>query len=148
MRTRRRFSFAAAMLALVAALVLIVAPAQAASNRQAQGRGVTSELLCESGLLTAATIDFSAAKNKGTIGGFFQIFGVGTSKFGNITGGTINPNSYSLTGTVNAFQCGGIPTSTLPAQATISGECGEGVIIHYTDTHGEVGDFRGNVICS
>jgi len=147
MRARRRISLTALMLVLLAAVVL-AAPAYSASNHQARGGGTTNQFLCPSGLLTVATIDFQATKSKGTVSGFFQIFGAGVNKFGNITDGTINSGSYTLSGVVfpGAF-CGGGST-TLPAEATISGQCGQGVTIHYRDTHGEVGDFLGNVICS
>lgn len=145
MRTRRCFSSTVAVLALVASA--FAGPASAAANHQAQGRGLTNQFLCPSGVLTPATLDFQANKAKGFVSGFFQIFG-GAQKFGSITDGTINGNSYSLTANVQSFaQCGG-STTMLPAQATISGDCGVGVVIHYRDTHGEVGDFVGNVSCS
>jgi hypothetical protein len=151
MRARQRISLTAALLALVLAAVvaatLLAGPAHSAANRSAQGRGSTSQFLCPSGVTTFATIDFSATKSKGIVTGFFQIFG-GASKFGSVRDGTINDNNYTLTAVVNpgAF-CGG-SSSGLPGEATITGECGEGVTIHYRDTHGEVGDFLGNVICN
>jgi hypothetical protein len=146
MRARRRISLTALLLILLAAVVL-AAPAYSASNHQAVGRGTTNQFLCPNGVLVPATIDFQATKNKGTVSGFFSIFG-GANKFGSITDGTINSGSYTLTGVVQPFSsCAGASTM-LPAQATISGQCGEGVTIHYRDTHGEVGDFLGNVFCS
>ena len=145
MRTWRKFALSAALVTLVAALVAV--PAYSAANTLVQGRGSTTQFLCPSGLTTFATIDFSAFKNKGNVSGFFQIFG-GANKSGSISGGTMNQNQYSLTAIVSPFaECLGSPT-TLPATATISGACGVGVIIHYRDSHGEVGDFIGNVACS
>jgi hypothetical protein len=151
MRVRQRISRTAALLALVLALVaaaaLLAAPAYSAANHNAQGTGSTAQFLCPSGFVSFATINFQATKSKGTVTGFFQIFG-GAFKSGSIRDGTINENSYTLTGVVNpGAQCGGSFTN-LPAEATITGECGEGVTIHYRDTHGEVGDFLGNVICN
>ena len=42
----------------------------------------------------------------------------------------------------------GTTFNNVVAQATISGDCGTAVTIHYADSLGEVGDFIGNVACS
>ena len=137
----------AAWLPLVVAFALLVVPvASADANHSATGRGTSTAYFCGSGIPNVATIDFSAQKSKGIIGGFFQISGT-AQKSGNITAGTINGSSYSLTATVGFDFCGGVFEQVI-AQATISGQCGTAVTIHYVDTLGESGDFVGNVACT
>jgi hypothetical protein len=79
--------------------------------------------------------------------GNFNVFGSSVQKSGNITAGTINASSYSLTATVTFDFCGGTFNQVI-AQATISGQCGTAVTIHYVDTLGESGNFVGNVACT
>src|SRR5438132_5056665 len=107
------------------ATALLAVPAQAASNSQLQGRGSTSQFFCGTSQPTVpASIDFNATKNKGTLFGSFFI-GDAALKFGSLSGGTVNNNQYSLTGSVTAYYCG---VTTYPngalGQATISGTCG------------------------
>jgi hypothetical protein len=136
----------AVVVTLVATAVFAV-PAHAAANRSVFGEGSTSQFLCPSGLTVPATINFQAQKSKGTVGGFYQIFGAGVNKFGNVTGGTMSQSSYSLKGITFQEVCTGVMLS-VPVNATLSGECGTGVIIHYEDALGERGDFLGNVACT
>jgi hypothetical protein len=133
-------------LALAATAVFTV-PAQAAANRSAVGEGSTAQFLCPSGVTVPATISFSAQKSKGVVSGSYNILGVGVTKFGSIRGGTITQNSFSLTGFTTTEICSGVVLS-VPVNATLTGECGTGVIIHYEDALGERGDFLGNVACA
>jgi hypothetical protein len=136
---------AVAVAALAAAL--LAGTAHAASYSLVQGRGSTSQFLCPSGTTLPANIAFQAGKNKGVLSGSFNILGAGVQKFGNLSGGTSNQSRYSLSGILNSEQCGAF-VSQQPFNVTISGDCGVGVVIHYTDTAGERGDFLGNVACT
>jgi hypothetical protein len=142
----RVFRHLGAVVLALAVTAVFTVPAHAAANRIAIGQGSTSQFRCPSGLTVPATINFNAQKSKGTIFGNYQIFGGGVSKFGNVTGGTITQNSYSLTGVTQTGVCTGVQLF-VPVSATLSGECGEAVIIHYSDALGERGDFIGNVAC-
>jgi hypothetical protein len=143
-----RLRKAAAALPLIVAFALLAVPAAYAdANHSATGRGTSSQYFCGSGVPNVATIQFQAQKSKGIMQGGFSIFGSTVVKFGNINAGTINASSYSLTATVTADQCGGTFNNVV-AQATISGQCGTAVTIHYVDTLGETGDFVGNVACA
>jgi hypothetical protein len=129
-------------------LALLVVPAASAnSNRSVQGSGATAEFHCSSGAFTPANIQFSATKNKGGLFGSGFVFGGGANMFFSLNSGTINSGSYSLSGVVSQQNCV-TAFSTLPASVTVSGACGTGVTIHYTDSYGDVGDFVGNVVCS
>src|SRR5436190_17258162 len=121
MEPRKRRNAKMAVLAVVSLLSVAVPAAYADSNRTVSGRGDSANFLCPSGVATPATIQFSATKNKGTLFGNFNIFGPTVSKFGTITGGSVNQNSFSLTGVVNFDTCGTF-TSQLPATATITGD--------------------------
>ena len=140
-----------ATLLLVAASVIAAKPAHAAANSQANGRGSTTAFVCPSGTTSPATIDFNASKQKGIVSGFGNIRGADVSKLFSLGAGTLNKNSYSLKGsTSTAFgptACEGA-FSELPEEVSLSGQCGTGVVIHYTDSGGQRGDFVGNVICT
>ena len=138
---------AAVVVLALAATAVFAVPAHAAANRNLVGEGSTAQFLCPSGLTVPATISFSAQKSKGIVSGSYNIFGTGVSKFGQIRSGTITQNSYSLEGITTTEVCGGASLS-VPVNATLSGECGTGVIIHYEDALGERGDFLGNVACT
>ena len=132
-------------LALAATAVFAV-PAHADATRTVVGQGSTSQFRCPTGVTVPASIQFNAQKNRGTIFGSYFIFGVGVSKFGSVTGGTITQNSYSLSGITTQEICANVPLF-VPVNATLSGECGRGVIINYRDATGERGDFLGDVAC-
>jgi hypothetical protein len=147
----------AALLAILALLTLALVavqarPAHAAANKTVQGRGASALFLCSSGFTALdAQIDFNAQKNspftqKGTVFGNGSVTGSTVDKFFSLTSGTINQNQYSLGGILQFAFCNG-PEGT-PAQVTLTGDCGSGVIIHYTDSLGERGDFVGNVACT
>jgi hypothetical protein len=142
-----RAVFVAALLVL-ALFVVVPKPAHAAANSSVQGSGSTTQLLCPSGQLLPATISFNATKSKGVVSGFGQIFGAAVVKDFTLNGGTIGTNSYSLTGATEFVDMCGTFASTLPQQVSLSGQCGTGVTIYYTDTAGETGTFIGNVVCS
>jgi hypothetical protein len=141
-----------ALLAILAllALALVAAqprPAQAAANENVQGTGSTSDFLCATGIPTVqANIIFQASKSKGFVSGFFEVFGPTVFKGFTLSGGSFNKNHYSLTGILGDAFCNG-PVGT-PAQVTLTGDCGSAVIIHYTDSRGERGDFLGSVACT
>lgn len=135
------------VLLAVAATAVFAVPAHAAANRTVFGEGSTSQFLCPNGLTVPASIQFSAQKSRGTVSGSYFIFGAGVTKFGNVFSGTITQNSYSLNGITTTEICGGAVLN-IPVNATLSGECGTAVIIHYEDATGERGDFLGNVACA
>lgn len=143
MKAKIRF----AVVPLIGAALLAVPVALANSNSTVTGRGTSTAFFCGNAVPNVATISFNATKNKGVLNGSFQIFGSGVQKFGSITAGTMNTSSYSLTGIVTFDQCGGAFNQVV-AQATITGQCGTAVPIHYVDTLGETGDFTGNVACT
>jgi opacity protein-like surface antigen len=134
------------LLVVLAALAAIPA-ASAAANHQVVGRGSTTQFLCANGVLSTATIDFNAQKSKGIVQGNFSIFGPAVQKFGGLNDGTINESSYSLQGFITFEQCGSTIFQNV-GTATVYGECGTAVVIHYQDTLGQRGDFIGNVACS
>jgi hypothetical protein len=142
-----------AVFAALAAMGLSAVPAQAASNTTVEGRGSTSSFFCgPNGQTVPAQLNFSATKNKGTISGNFNIFDPSftqVDKFGNVTGGNVNHNSFNLTGGVTAFFCG--TTNYFPNGAfgsfQLRGQCGTSVPIDYTDSLGERGTFIGTVAC-
>jgi hypothetical protein len=144
-RLTRRLLTANVVAVLFALLVVSVASANA--NHQAIGRGTTTQFICANGVPNVATIQFSATKNKGVLTGSYQITGSSVSKGGSLNDGTITENSYSLTGVVNFDFCG-TTFNQVVGTATLSGQCGTSVVIHYSDTLGQFGDFIGNVACS
>ena len=143
----RQGRFLTVVLLVVLAALAAIPAATAAANHQVVGRGSTTQFLCANGVLSTATIDFNATKSKGTVQGFFQIFGPAAQKYGSLNDGTINENSYSVSGFITFEQCGGTVFQNV-GTATIYGECGTAVVIHYQDTVGQRGDFIGNVACS
>lgn len=138
---------AALLFAMAAVLFVGAKPAGASTNTTATGRGTTAQFTCNTGQQLSASINFQASKSKGTLAGGGSVGGIGVGKFFNISGGTLNNNSYSLSGFTTQDTCATF-TSFVPFQVTLSGQCGTGVVIHYSDTAGETGDFIGNVVCT
>ena len=136
-----------AILAAVLFALLVIPAASANANHQAIGRGTTTQFICANGVPSVATIDFNAQKSKGVLQGNYQITGSTTQKFGTLNDGTITENAYSVTGVVTFDFCG-TTFSQVVGTATISGDCGTSVVIHYQDTLGQRGDFIGNVACA
>jgi hypothetical protein len=134
------------------ALFLVGAkPAGASANRSVNMGGLTAQFTCPTGVQVRAGISFSSDKEKGIQGGIGTITGPAIFDQFNVTGGISNKNSYSLTGNTSlggSFTECSTFQSVLPFQLTLSGQCGTGVVIHYSDTAGEVGDFVGNVTCT
>jgi hypothetical protein len=143
----RQGRFLTVMVLVVLAALAAIPAATAAANHQVVGRGSTTQFLCANGVLSTATIDLNAQKSKGTVFGSFNIFGPAVQKFGQLNDGTINESSYSVSGFITFEQCGATFFQNV-GTATISGQCGTGVVIHYQDTLGQRGDFIGNVACS
>jgi hypothetical protein len=135
----------AVVLALAAAAVFAV-PVHAQATRTAIGQGSTAQFRCPSGVTVPATINFFAQKNRGSVFGNYEITGADVSKFGTISGGTINQSRYSLQGITTLESCAGV--LFVPVNATLSGRCGTAVVIHYVDALGQRGDFLGNVACT
>jgi hypothetical protein len=136
-----------AIVSVVLAALVAIPVASAAANHQATGRGSSTQFLCANGVLSPASISFDATKSKGTMFGGVQIFGAAVQKFGQINDGTINESSYSLKAFITFDQCGSTVFQNV-GEATIYGDCGTAVVIHYVDTLGQRGDFLGSVACS
>jgi hypothetical protein len=152
MRAGRVGIAAAALLLAIAALMLTgVKPAAASPLKVAHGVGEATEFTCpghqEVGS-TAGAIDFSASRAHGLTHGFGFIEGTTVDKDFSITRGNMNRHSYSLTGIVRGHQLCGSTQTSLPSVVTLSGPCGTGVSISYSDTNGESGTFTGNVACT
>ena len=143
----RKGWFLTVLLLVVLTALAAIPAASAAANHQVVGRGSTTQFLCANGVLSTATIDFSAQKSKGIVQGNFSIFGPAAQKFGSLNNGTINGSSYSLQGFVTFEQCGSTVFQNV-GTVTLYGQCGTAVVIHYQDTLGQRGDFIGNVACS
>jgi hypothetical protein len=148
----RRWSWLSALLGAFLVLVL-ASPAQADKNHSVAGSGSTNNFLCPNRTTIPANISFSAAKTSGGLTGDGQIGPgpPGAFIFFTLSSGTINTSSYSMSGTV------GLPSSSfvscdgffgmVTGSMTLSGNCGTGVTINYSDTLGDKGTFIGNVSC-
>jgi hypothetical protein len=92
------------------------------------------------------TIHFSAYKGKQFLPLLTWYIQGGDSQFkiGNITGGHVTGNQFTLTGTESTDN---LCSSQVPATITITGQCGQGVLIQFKSSNGEEGEFAGSVVC-
>jgi hypothetical protein len=111
------------------------------------------------GFVSPATISFSANAGSKTIAGSGTItylnpmnMKAGSTSTGSLsfTSGSISSKGYTLTGQ-ESFSCF-LPGQPFPffgqATATVSGSCGAGVSITFSNNQGDRGTFTGNVACS
>jgi hypothetical protein len=155
---RKTFMLLAIAAALVTAVpALILSPpqlAQAQQGKAIEGRG-TGQVNCPSPEGEPAEsppgdegIFFDASKDRGTLSGeswaIFNEEGI-SAKFGEITGGHIGGNKFTLRG-IESFD--DICFSQTPATITITGQCGQGVLIQFRASNGQEGEFVGNVACT
>ena len=124
--------------------------AGAAANKGVTAEGTGSVRCPSSQVVPSTTINLEASRSKGIVQGFVQItdptFNV-VNKGGSIDGGSMNGSSFNLTAVINFDRCGAF-TQPVPVRAVISGDCGTGVLITYSDDNGETGSFVGNAVCS
>lgn len=147
------------MLLAIATILMIVTPASsilsplrlaqaAPQGRLIQGSG-EGQLNCPSSGSSPPgneTIHFSAFKGKQfTPFRTWYIQGENSQfKVGNITGGQVTGNQFTLTGTESSDN---LCSSQVPATITITGQCGQGVLIQFKSSNGEEGQFAGSVVC-
>jgi hypothetical protein len=140
------------VVAVLWSVALIPTSASAGTTRTITGFGGSGPngLTCPDGSTTGAGINFQATKFAS--GSFDYNSGLnignqgGTSKQGQISSGNISKNSYSLSGVLGNDQCNNSSEPT-PATFTVSGKCGDNVLIKYSDSNGEKGVFLGDVHC-
>lgn len=112
------------------------------------GAGSNTSFVCDPPVDPSLTfsIDFSAQRD-GTVSGTYTISASnGNSVQGGLTDGSTDGNTFTLSG-VNEAACednqGNVPVDTI----TISGDCGDGVMIAYRDPNTEA-TFTGTVECT
>jgi hypothetical protein len=142
---------AASILGTVLALTLSLTTVSAAavSTVKGNGSGVTESGIPCAGVPKGDIITFLATKSMGKVSGFaiFAQFLEPSGAFSKrvvFTRGHVNRTNYRLEGTVSGIACGAKVSGT----AVVRGDCGTGVIIHYSDSGGEKGDLKGDVVCS
>ena len=112
------------------------------------GTGSGASFVCDPPVPPDLTIsiDFSAQRD-GTVSGTYTIStNTGFLQQGEITDGTTDGNTYTLSG-VNLAICIDNQGNRPVAPITISGDCGDRVTITYRDPNA-VGTFTGNVQCT
>jgi hypothetical protein len=134
------------LLAAVAVLAVagVATQAYASSNKEVTGTGTGAVTCTAGGPALPATISFTADLNKGTMSGFFFIFG-SVSKFGGVISGSVSNTSYHISGNETFAFC---PGAAFPTTYTIGKDCGTNVTINFDAANGEKGAFVGNVACS
>jgi hypothetical protein len=120
------------------------------NNQGVSGSG-SGSITCSDGTrVDSGSISFVAFKGVVPIHGSWEVVSISNSGPSQNTGGSfqtgnIGSNQYTLSGTeISDSICRGNP----PTPATISGQCGQGVIIELNADNGEKGSFTGDVICS
>jgi hypothetical protein len=110
------------------------------------GRGTTETFTCNPPVFPGLTftLDFSA-QSDGTVSGTYtmSIEPIGFVSTGDLTDGTTDGNTFTLSGEGNPF-CSPFVDPNL---VTISGDCGDDVTITYEDESAE-GTLTGNVECT
>lgn len=160
-----------ATLALIAVSALLIAApmvmsykAEAASQVTGSGAATFPDerVECPNGSVIAeATIEFTATEtNNGEMSGTWTITSIDPSvgvKSGTFSGGSIDTNSYTLTGTEEVDEaCSQFGGGVVPNPMEISGQCGTGVTINFEAERiphpfdiwiPERGTFTGDVTC-
>jgi len=120
------------------------------NNQGVSGSGGGSITCSDGSRVDGGSISFVAFKSDVPIHGSWEVISISTSgpslnTAGSFQTGNIGSNQYTLAGTeISDSICKGNP----PTPATISGQCGQGVIIELNADNGEKGIFTGDVTCS
>ncbi len=119
-------------------------------NQGVSGSG-SGSITCSDGTrVDGGSISFVAFKSDVPIHGSWEVVSISSSgpalnTAGSFQTGNIGSNQYTLSGAqISDSICRG----NLPTPATISGQCGQGVIIELNADNGEKGIFTGDVTCS
>jgi hypothetical protein len=107
----------------------------------------TGTLTCPNGSVVNVDIFIFAIKDKGRVGGVFDIFdpNTGVTKGFFISQGQINAQRYNLQGNErDDLICG----ASTPVTASASGLCGINAPGQFTAANGERAQFTANVACS
>jgi hypothetical protein len=120
------------------------------NNQGVSGSG-SGSITCSDGTrVDGGSISFVSFKSDVSIHGSWEIVSIRTSgpllnTGGSFQTGNIGSNQYTLSGTeISDSICKGNP----PTPATISGQCGQRVLIELNAENGKKGIFTGDVTCS
>jgi hypothetical protein len=120
------------------------------NNQGVSGSGSGSITCADGTRVGSGSISFVAFKSDVPLHGSWEVVSISTSEPSQNTGGSfqtgnIGSNQYTLSGTeISDSICKGNP----PTPVTISGQCGQGVIIELSADNGGKGIFTGDVTCS